>query len=248
MLRFVKIATFCALILAVGCASRHDFTDDTHRGNLATIAELRSLGRESTTTIRQQIAIEGVVVNTNLFGEFPHEMVLQDATGGIVLGVDSEHWNRVYPFSTRVRMECNGLILSKRQGRLTLHSGTSEWGVTSFSQQDLGFYLRIIPASEPQISISERTFSEISSRDIATLVRFSKVRFKEVVPWASPADFYDTRHTITDRNGQEFTVLCAPTCRYNAEYVPSDEVTLEGIIDYRDGEYFLRIVNHGIFR
>ena len=55
-----------------------------------------------------------------------------------------------------------------------------------------------------------------------------------------------TYRTFVDANGNRFAVRILSTCYYATDKVPIKEVSLTGVIDYSDNQYFLRIVNKAI--
>ena len=52
-----------------------------------------------------------------------------------------------------------------------------------------------------------------------------------------------TYRTFVDAEGDSLVVRTLPTCLYATDKIPTNEISVAGVIDYSDNRYFVRIAN-----
>jgi hypothetical protein len=103
-------------------------------------------------------------------------------------------------------------------------------------------------AIEPTpISIAELTPAHISNYVVIKGINFGDQVGKAWCEFDSLTGKYlTTQRTAYDAQGYEIAIRTISTCDYCSEVIPQGECDLYGIVEYFNGEYSLRIVNHGI--
>lgn len=216
------------------------------RETLVSIAGLKAMCDGQIREISRDVAIRGEVAANDLHGEFFHQIVLQDDSGGICVSIDGEELYRRFALGTCVEVRCNGLVLYDYGGKVELGTGPDEAGVGEIPEEEIDRYLRI-SSSEPQIPrATTLSFEEVGLQHIDTRVRFDRVRFADDgLNWCDmdpeTGKYLSTDREIIDREGNRFRVRTLWCCDYADEPLPEGEGSLLGVIDYFGGEFSLRV-------
>lgn len=248
--RFGRHRLFCGFLLAAlvgsaGCdrATVLGFEDDAAPAATMTVARLKTLCDGGHYPIADQTVVRGVVTANDRYGEFPRQLVIQDATGGIAIAADYSAADNAYPLGEELIVYCNGLTLYDYGGKIELGKITDESRI--IPREELGKYLRLSGRTPEQITARPVRIGELSPADVDTYVRIDGVRFLESDTWCDrdpetgrPAT---TERTLTDAAGRTLAVRTAGTALYADEPLPSGSGSLCGIIDYFGGAYSLRI-------
>ncbi len=210
------------------------------------IAHLKSLCEGDHHRIKGNIAVRGVVVATDWLGELHKSAVIVDDTGGLEFGIDLPRVSDHIPISSEVVILCDGLMLARVGGKIQLGlPPTADFPIDNIDQERFSRYIRVV-ARGVETTAKLKRFADVGVNDISDYVRFERVRIaSEQRAWC---DFEDgspvtTYHTMTDSEGNEFALCVLSTCYYADEPMPTNEVSVAGVIDYSDNRYFLRIVN-----
>ena len=166
--------------------------------------------------------------------------------------MDCESTAEVFFVGARLVVSCTSLALGDYSGRIILGSSASDdYSVGRIAERDFGRYF-LIDASKPKEIIPQVVkISEINTSHIGNYVEFRKVSFTDggTAEWCDKDEegkYTTTERKITDSSGNEFSVRTIAECAYRNETLPQGQCTLRGIIEYFNGDYSLRIVNHQI--
>lgn len=248
--RIVRPLLLALLVAAMPAACDRASTLDPDRlpeGSLLSIGALKSLCTSpGGCFITRSVAVQGVVTANDHYGEFPREIVLQDATGGLRIAIDRLRLSDLFPLGSLVTVQCNGLALGLYGGRVLLGAAPdARYGVARIPYDAIDRHLRCegagtMPQTEPITPDGLRTPERID-----TYVRLDRLRFTAPGNWCDldPETLQPltTERTAVDAEGRSVVVRTASTCRYALEPLPAGEVSLCGIVDCFDGAYSLRI-------
>lgn len=246
-----RIACWINLLLlsASGCnqATPVEF-GPAPRETLVSIAGLKAMCDAQTGEIDRDVAIRGDVVANDLYGEFFHQIVLQDDSGGICISIDGTDLYKRFPTGTCVEVRCNGLVLYDYGGKVELGSWPDDTGTGEIPEEEIDRYLRTSSSETPIHQIATRSFGEIGPQHIDTHVRFDRVRFADTGKcWCErdpeTGQFLSTDREIIDREGNRFRVRTLWCCEYADAPLPEGEGSLLGVIDYFGGEFSLRVAS-----
>lgn len=215
---------------------------------VTSIAHLKTRCTGHSLTLTQDIRLHCVVTANDHYGEFDHELVVADPSGGIEIEVDATELYRICPLDTEFTLYCNGLALGNYGGKILL--GVPSGGtyvVDRIPESELGRYLRRDDTGELRREYTLHTFSEISMRDVDTYVRFDNVRFTATGNWCDVDSLtgkpVTTERLIADPEGATFSVRTLGSAHYANEPLPVGRGSLCGIIDYFNGKFSLRVTN-----
>lgn len=247
-----KIASISlAVCLLCGCnrASSPYFDTDSTQNDLHTIAYLKSLGRGTSTPIRQAITVRGTVTANDRYGEFYKTIVIEDQSGGIEIAIDHTALGDIFPVNAQVTVYCNGLSLGDYGNKLLLGATpTSEYSVDRIALANINRYIRMVDIEPTSYTPAIIDISNVNSNYIDRYVRFENVRFLEAGEQWCETDpitgkLITTNRTIEDSQGARFVVRILDSSIYATEPIPQGTGSVNGIIDYFNGEYSLRISN-----
>lgn len=217
-----------------------------------TIVDLKARCTQNSVAITEDITLTGTVTGNDHYGEFYKTLVIQDASGGIMLSVDGTGLSDEFPIGAGVELHCNGLSLGRYGGKVQAGATPEPGGAYSvgrIASADLGRYLRRDKSRDGFAEPAVPTFDRIGTAHIDTFVCFEDVRFVEQgVGWCDidpvSGEALDTQRQIEDSAGNRFFVRTESTCLYAKSLLPAGRGKVYGIVDYFNGEYALRVSSY----
>lgn len=246
--------------LLQGCTNAIEESDDSPAveypdtpNSRISIAHLKALCKADRTVITDDISIEGHIIVNDLYGEFIKSTVVADESGCIEISVDCDSTADVFFVGARLVVSCSSLALGDYGGRIILGSTASdEYSVGRIAEKDFSRYF-LIDTSRPKEIIPQITeISRIGTSHIGNYIELRDVRFIDggTAEWCDKdnetGEYITTERRITDSSGYEFKVRTIAESTYRNETLPEGQCTLRGIVEYFNGQFSLRIVNHQI--
>ncbi len=108
------------LSLLPSCNKHEAASFDSSPHGLVTIAHLKTLSSDSSTTIIDDIAIEGYIMANDLYGELYKSIYICDQSGGIEISVDCRRTATTFPIGAHITVHCTTLALGDYGGQLIL--------------------------------------------------------------------------------------------------------------------------------
>jgi hypothetical protein len=124
--------------------------------------------------------------------------------------------------------------------------------VDRIGENDIDRYFIIDRSVTQNIEPQTVTIPELTPSQINNYVAVEDVTFGDQAgeAWCErdelTGDYLTTDRVLTDRNGNSIVVRIDRRCLYAFEPVPSGYGTVMAVVDYFDGAYLLRIVNHKV--
>ncbi|MEG2063628.1 MAG: DUF5689 domain-containing protein [Alistipes sp.] len=250
MKKIVRSNLWLCTFILLSCSSASELPfDDTAEDSNCTIGYLKSLCHGTSTRITQDLTVHGIVTANDLLGEYRKTIVIEDADGGIEIAIDHPTLADDYPLNAELTVHCNGLALGDYGGKIQLGAiPTGEYSVDRIPRADIGRYIRHVEINSRRRRPTVRQFGEIGQRHIDTYTRFEGIRFHETDQLWCDSDpetgqMIATDRTIIDTHGATFRVRTLGSSQYATEPVPQGTGSVNGIIDYFNGEFTLRITN-----
>lgn len=228
----VLLCLLCPLV--VGCEMVEEGTV------LRSIAYLRGLYRGYPVTLHEEIVVEGEVISCDRGGEFYHQLVVQDTTGGIVFSIDCDDLYKLYAVGDRVRVRCLGLRLGS-YGRSLRLGGKSADGreVSEMSEAEWSGLCERVGRSE-RLSTTSIDIGAIEPRNLSSWVRIVGVRFVEAGEVWAPDGKSTTRHIVSlEAPRDTLRVRMSGHSDFSQERIPEGECCVEGVLDYFSDDYQL---------
>lgn len=216
------------------------------------IAHLKSLCRTDRVVITDDISIEGHIIVNDIYGEYIKSIIVADESGCIEISVDCTSTADVFFVGARMVVSCSSLALGDYGGRIILGATSDEYSVGRIAEKDFSRYFLIDTSKPKEINPQVTEISNIDATHIGNYIELRDVRFIDggSAEWCDrdneSGEYVTTERTITDPAGIEFTVRTLAECTYRNETLPQGVCTLRGIVDYFNGRYSLRVINHQI--
>ena len=241
------------LLLCTGCSDATLGEYNERPKGAVSIAHLKTMARSASEAIIDDISIKGYVVANDLFGEYYKSIVVSDASGGIELSVDLQRTATEFPISARVVIHCSGLAIGSSAGRLVLGAlPEAGYTVDRIATADISRYIAVDTDNPQEIVPTPLTISKLTAAHIGNYVLIKDLNFGNQAgkTWCE-RDSLTGKHITTQRTaynseGREIGIRIISTCVYRDETIPEGEGDLYGVVESLNGEYSLRIVNHGI--
>ncbi len=252
--RFIALA--CSLVCVlwlVACSDLALQSPEMPLSGKISIAHLKTLARGISTTIVQDVTIEGYVVANDLYGEYYKSIVICDESGGIEISVDSDDTAYKFPVSSCVTVSCNSLALGDYGGTLILGAQpTGECIVDRVAERDFERYFSVDKSNLRQVEPVKITISELAAQYINNFVFVEDVTFGEQagLTWcekdAETGEFITTERLLWERSGACVKVRILHSCDYASGRVPSGYGAVAAMVEYFGDEYVLKIINRNI--
>lgn len=246
------ISLILSLVVSLSCGKEHH----SELSGEVSVASLWSLCTERSREIKEDIYISGYVVANDIYKELSKSLVIWDGSGGVELKVECDNLNDIAPLFSKVTLRCSGLSIGREGNKVVIGARpTSDFVVDRIAQNRLLNYLIVIdsaPAIPSGIDI------HISDIDASMMLGYVAIHNLEVVDseaseaWCErdTTSYFDERYLTTIRHFTDgcdtLRVVTSKECRYASEQMPTSRCSMQGIIDWYDGDYALRLSSHQI--
>lgn len=241
------LAIYISLLSIASCYS---IQNSPVEGGDISIAHLKSLCRGESYRITNDYRIRGVVVANNWLGEFPQSIIVMDRSGGIEVAIEDAISDNPIKIYSEVEILCSGLMLARTGGKISLGaSPTGDFPLDNIAEEMINRYIRTTGYCS-DFAPSTKRISEITPSDISTLCLFRNIRLcqeERGLKWCDVVDeeVVTTYRSFVDEEGDTLTIRTLPSCVYAKEVIPTNEISVAGVVDYANNRYFLRIANKG---
>jgi len=247
--KFSILILTLGVILFAGCVKKEfdkppvviptvDFPSNT------TIAQLKAFyNGEAYQLIDTDLVVKGVVIANDESGNIYKTLYIQDATGGLLIGLDRTSLYTKFKPGQRIFIKCNGMYLGTYGGVVQLgYLYNNAIGRLPDVLIDSHLFRDSLPGVVPSPLL--RKISTISGNDICMLVQIDSLHFTE------PGLKFSESTASTDRNMQDnsLNTLILRTSNYAnfaAELLPSGTGSVVGILSMYNSEYqfYIRDLN-----
>ena len=232
------------LLLLSSCKSPFDPTETgAIHGQEISIHYLKSLYNNQPLRITEDYVIRGQVVSSDGQGNFRWTLVVEDATGGIELKIGLNPYNERFVIGQEVRVKCAGLVLGAygRTIQLGVESDNESYETGFIVTERLGEH--IFPAENLKaITPAVLQAGEISMRYVNCAVRFENlcVVDQEVgLTWGDGMGYVERHFLFEDSPADTLAVRTSPTAVFAKDKLPSETISLEGVLTQFAGKYSL---------
>lgn len=253
-----KVLKYCAItLIAIGSLLSCRKSDDsllTSPKGVVSIAHLKTLATSLSTTIVDDLSVEGYIIANDLYGELYKSIYISDQSGGIELSVDSRHTATVFPIGARIVVHCTSLALGDYGGSLVLGAQpTAEYVVDRIAKEDFDRYFLIDRSSAQSIEPERISISDIEPRHIGNFVLLEDVNFGDQagLAWCETdpesGEPITTERILYDNDGNSIILRIEGGCSYAKEKIPDRSGAIGAIVESFNGVYQIRIINRNIY-
>jgi hypothetical protein len=187
--------------------------------------------------------IAGVVISDDVEGNFYKDLVIEDATGGILIRVDVSPLSANYPKGRRVFIKCTGLVISDYGGmyQIGVDDGNNGAARIPSSLVDTYIFPGMWNQTFPVKTVSDLTAlgaPSVATQNIA--VRLNNVHFETPCDNFADATASGNR-TLLDAGGNPITVRTSNYSTFAFTRIPAGTGTVDGVLQEFNGAYQLII-------
>ena len=230
------------LVGATGCI-QENFDEPPVGGNRVelvpntSIADLKAthvLGEVE--SITEDVIIEGWVIANDASGNFYKTLVIEDASGGIEVKINTLGLYNDYPEGQKVYIKCKGLFLGD-YNRLVQLGGSSYEDNNGFLNvagiEEALFPEHILKSEEvTTLQPADMTISKLTSDRVSTLVRLDNVQFasdEAGLPFADAVNRRSLNRTIEDCEGNTMVLRSSGYADFAETLLPQGKGSLVGV-------------------
>lgn len=265
MKKIIFIALACFPMLFQSCMDQHDIPEDYVYGttNISesniTIADLKSQynsvidASKAPEKIETPTVIEGVVVGTDESGNLYKQLVVRDATGSIIVGINTTGLYSYFPAGQKVRINCQGLYIGG-YAKLAQIGDLYEGGIGRMSEQTWKEHVMLI--DKPNLNynelipmdIDEAFLKDDANKGLTPIyVKLSNVQFTEAgnntlyAPEDGPLTGSEVNRTLkVGKTDLIFRV--SPYANFANDTIPTGQVNITGILTRFNNDWQLKAV------
>lgn len=265
MKNLIFIALACFSMLFQSCMDQHDIPEDYVYGSTSisesniTIADLKNQYKsvinasKAPEKIETHTVIEGVVVGTDESGNLYKQLVVRDATGSIIVGINTTGLYSYFPAGQKIRIDCTGLYIGG-YAKLAQIGDLYEGGVGRMSEQTWKTHVMII--GKPSLNydelqpleIDESFLTDNTNKELTPLyVKISNAKFAEAdnstvyAPEDGPLTGSEVNRTLKVGN-TNLIFRVSPYANFANDIIPSGKVNVTGVLTRFNNDWQLKAV------
>ena len=254
-MKAIKYLSIIALMLFTATSCMNDFDEPKFNeppfGNNeigeanTTIAQLKAkyatiISGSSVEEITEDIIIEGVVVADDAAGNVYKQIIINDPTGAMVIGINDVGLYATTPIGQRIRIDCKGLNIGG-YGKMAQIGSLYNGKVGRMSKSIYQEHVRLIGAPSmmqeelvPEV-IDENYFTSANMENLANFVRLKNVSITEAdgtATWA-PEELKNSSNVVERKikMGKTNLVLRMSTyADFANEVMPTGKLNVNGVL------------------
>jgi hypothetical protein len=238
--RFFGLLMLAAMFATSGCV-KDDFDTPDNNGCLdegltanITIADLKSRYISGNLKITDTLIIQGVVISSDQNGNFYKELVIQDATGGILLLIDQTNMYTDYPVGRQVYVNVLNLYMSNYGGVIQVGASINP-DDNSLERIPQSLLTDIIKkgACNQNVTPLEITASQLDPViHQSTLIKLVSVKMADNdagVSWATVGGSSARNRTIADCNNGALIARTSDFAKFAGSLTPTERFNITGV-------------------
>lgn len=255
--KFLKFIAFLfTLLLGLSSCIHEDFDEPPVGGSLidltanTTIANLKAKHRFGNfEKIEEDIIIEGYVIANDESGNYYKTIVIQDASGGIDVKINTTGLYNDYPEGQKVYVKCTDLYMSDYNGLIQLGGSTStddNGNLRLDGIEEALFPEHIAKGNDFRlVEPAVVAISDLIDARVSTLVKLEDVQFSERELGSTYADAVNKRSvnlTIEDCNKRSIVLRTSGYADFAAEAIPGGKGSIVGVYSVfgNTGQLYIR--------
>lgn len=251
-----------SLFAATSCMNDHDdpdFKQPPYGNNKigeanTTIAELKAKYSETILNngyeqFTEDVIIEGVIVANDETGNVYKQLVINDKTGAIIIGVDDVGLYAALPIGERVRISCKDLYIGgygslAQLGTKYYNTKYSEYQIGRIAKTDFQKHIRIVgkaASTDPEMTpmeVTEQYLADSNNKDNAPVfVELKNVSFLEAngeKKYAPEEEQISETNTAVERHvnigSQQVIFRLSTYADFANEIIPKGKFNITGVL------------------
>lgn len=238
--RFLGILMLAAMFATSGCI-KDDFDTPDSQGCLdagltanISIADLKSRYVSGNLVITDTLMIQGVVISSDQNGNFYKELVIQDATGGILLLIDQTNMYTDFPVGRQVYVNVLNMVMSNYGGLIQLGASINpdDNSLERIPQSLVNDFIKK-GACNQEVTPLELTASQLdATQHQSMLIKLVNVKMADNdagVTWATVGGSSARNRTIQDCNNGAIIARTSDFAKFAGALTPTERFNIVGV-------------------
>jgi len=205
-------------------------TEDLSNTTLAELKALHTVGNEAF-LIPDGTVVKGIVISDDFEGNIYQTLFIQDETAGLPIRLSVTDLNVLYPPGRELFIDMGGLYLGDFNGLIQVGVQDESNNVERIpeAQMDSRFTLGQL---KDQVVPEIRTFANLRTSDLGSLIQFNEVEFAASnleTSYANPDGTFATNKDLEDCSGESIVLRNSDFADFASTILPSGNGTLVAI-------------------
>lgn len=246
LLAMVLVGSFTSCVKKEFDEPDNNGCDDQMLQANITIADLKDLYNGIPLLIDQDLIIEGVVTSDDQSGNFFKELVIQDATAGILILVDQPNLYTSYPVGRKVYIKLDSMYMDDYGGLLQLGASLSseDGSLQRIPQSLLTKYIAKGACNEKVDTINLSTTELDPDKHQSMLIKVGLAKFDgrdAGVTYANPDGNSATNRTLNNCFGTSLIMRNSDFSKFAGETTPTERFDVVGVFSVFNGDFQMKI-------
>lgn len=240
MIRFIKFCFLGLLLVQMTACIDQEFDippgkevqeQDISNTTIAALKATHSIGDDGS-PIAAGTIIKGTVISDDNAGSFFKELIIQDASGGVLIRINRGDLSTIYRQGKQVFVNCDGLNIGDFNGIIQIGYPAAGTNIDRIPDTEVETHI-IEGAFVGEVTPMQIELSDINPAILSTLVEIQNVEFEDDLigsTLAIPNGGGTQNRTITDCDGNELTLRASDFADFAGAPIPSGNGTITGVL------------------
>ena len=240
MIRFIKFCFLGLLLVQMTACIDQEFDippgkevqeQDISNTTIAALKATHTIGADGS-PIAQGTVIKGTVISDDNAGSFFKELIIQDASGGVLIRINRADLSTIYRLGKQVFVNCDGLNIGDFNGIVQIGYPAAGTNIDRIPDTELETHI-IEGAFVGEITPMQIELSDINTSILSTLVEIQNVEFEDDLlgsTLAIPNGGGTQNRSIVDCDEEELTLRASDFADFAGAPIPSGNGTITGVL------------------
>lgn len=205
--------------------------EDISNTTIAALKATHTLGANGS-PIAQGTVIKGIVISDDNAGSFFKELIIQDASGGVLIRINRGDLSTIFRQGKEVFVKCDGLNIGDFNGIVQLGYPAAGTNIDRIPDTELETHI-VEGEFVGEITPMKVDLADVNNSILSTLVEIQNVEFEDALlgsTLAVPNGGGTQNRTIEDCEGEELTLRASDFADFAGAPIPSGNGTITGVL------------------
>ena len=240
MIRFIKFCFLGLLLVQMSACIDQEFdtppgkavqVEDISTTTISALKAMHTIGGDGT-PIPAGIVVKGIVVSDDNAGSFFKEMVIQDASGGVLIRINRGDLSTIFRQGKQVFVMCDGLNIGDYNGLIQIGYPAAGENIDRIPDTEIETHI-IEGEFIGEIVPNKVSLSDINPSLYSTLIEIQEAEFEDGLIGSTlgiPNGGGTQNRTVEDCGGDEITLRASDFADFAGAPIPSGGGTITGVL------------------
>ena len=240
MIRFIKFCFLGLLLVQMSACVDQEFdtppgkavqVEDISTTTISALKAMHTVGEDGT-PIPAGTVVKGIVVSDDNSGSFFKEMVIQDASGGVLIRINRGDLSTIFRQGKQVFVMCDGLNIGDYNGLIQIGYPAAGENIDRIPDTEIDNHI-IEGEFIGEIVPNKVSLSDINSSLYSTLIEIQEAEFEDGLigsTLAIPNGGGTQNRTVEDCGGDKITLRASDFADFAGAPIPSGGGTITGVL------------------